>query len=101
MDKALENAISAANGCGLTDAQLATVVEAATATHRADASRHDLVAMAHPGLPPVFVDPGALEVHEQAGWKVAADESEPDEPPVAAPPAPTKATAKTKDKEAS
>lgn len=98
MDKALENAISAANHYGLTDRDLAAVVEAAVAARRAEADAPGRVAVYHAGLGrQMLVDPDAVEVYEQSGWKVKpADEPTDDAEPAAdaAPAKPAKAAAK-------
>jgi hypothetical protein len=95
MDKALENAIAAANHYGLTDRDLAAVVEAAVVARRAEDDAPGRVAVYHSTLHrQMLVDPDAVEVYEQSGWKVKpADEpaeppAEPDDPPAAKPKTP-------------
>jgi hypothetical protein len=98
MDKTLEAAISAANHYGLTDRDLASVVEVATVAKRAETDRPGLVPLVHPGMPgQMLVDPGSVEVYEQSGWQVkpaddTTDDTEPAE--VEAPVKPAKAAAK-------
>ena len=102
MDKALQTAITAANDYGLSDAELATAVEAATAAHRAYVPP-SMVRLVHPKLPgrSQLVGPDAVAVLEQSGWVVQSDqpadeaavsEPTPDETTTAA-----KAAAKTKE----
>lgn len=75
MDKALENAISAASHYGVTDAELATVVEAATAAKRAEADADPgRVVIVHPALHrQMLVDPDSVPVYEASGWQVKSD----------------------------
>jgi len=97
MDKTLTDAITVANHHGLTDRDLVAVVEAATAARRAEDERPGMVPMTHPGLPPQLVDPDAVPVYEQSGWRQAAVEPIEDAAPVVdeAPDAkPSKAAAK-------
>src|SRR6266581_4685080 len=87
MDKTLTDALALAELVGLTDRELATVVEAATVARREAAERPGLVPMTHPDLPdrpPALVDPEAVEIYERSGWSptraeldAAADLSEP------------------------
>jgi hypothetical protein len=81
MDKTLSDAVAVANEAGLTDRDLATLVEAATQARR-DAAEQTGVAMVHPDLPdrPIHVDPEAVELHQQAGWSVLTDEPDVEEP---------------------
>src|SRR6266566_4181398 len=93
MDKTLSDAILVANNDGITDRELASVVEAATVARRDAAAQPGLVAVRHPSLPEVSfrVPPDAVEVYERSGWTVlgedpsraeldaAADLSEPDD----------------------
>lgn len=86
MDKALENAISAANHYGLTDRELAAVVEAAAAARRAEADAPGRVMVVHAGLGrQMLVDAGSVEVYEQSGWKVKPADEPPAEEPDATP----------------
>src|SRR6266568_5827934 len=81
MDKTLTDALALAELAGLSDRELATVVEAATQARRAAADRPGLVPMTHPDLPdqPQLVDPDAVEVYERSGWQAAPDEPPDDE----------------------
>lgn len=92
MDKALENAISAAGDYGVTDAELATVVEAATATKRAVADADPgRVVIGHPALHrQMLVDPDSVPVYEASGWQVKAADAAPDDADPAASAAPVK-----------
>src|SRR5882672_3325129 len=99
MDKTLTDAITVANYHGLTDGELAAVVEAATAARRAEDERPGMVPMTHPGQPgqTLLADPDAVPVYEQSGWRQAAVEPIEDAAPVVdeAPDAkPSKAAAK-------
>ncbi len=79
MDKTLSDALAVAALHGLTDRELASVVEAATVARRdAAAAQPGMVAMRHPSLPKVSVNvpPDAVEVYERSGWHLV-----PDEPP--------------------
>src|SRR6266568_3604732 len=75
MDKTLTDALARAELAGLTDRELATVVEAATQARRDVAERPGLVPMTHPDLPdrPQLVDPEAFEVHKLSGWRLGPD----------------------------
>jgi len=76
MDKTLSDAIAVASHYGLTDREIASAVEAATAAKRADAARPGLVALVHPdlpGRPPYLTDPDAVEVYLRSGWQVAPE----------------------------
>ena len=81
MDKTLSDAILVANNDGITDRELASVVEAATVARREAAERPGLVPMTHPDLPdqPQLVDPDAVEVYERSGWQLVPDEPPDDE----------------------
>ena len=88
MDKTLTDALALAELVGLTDRELATVVEAATQARRDAAERPGLVPMTHPDLPdrPQLVDPEAVPIYERSGWSpsraeldAAADLSEPED----------------------
>jgi len=78
MDKTLTDALALAELVGLTDRELATVVEAATVARREAEAQPSMVAMRHPSLPKVSVNvpPDAVEVYERSGWHLV-----PDEPP--------------------
>jgi hypothetical protein len=78
MDKTLSDAIAVANHHGLTDREIATAVEAATAAKRADAARPGLVPMVLPGVGQINVPADAVEVYERSGWTSVPEE--PDEP---------------------
>jgi hypothetical protein len=94
MDKTLSDAVAVANEAGLTDRELAVVVEAATAARLAEADRPWLVPLTHPDLPdrpPYLVDPEAVEVYLRSGWTVRAAEPPEDEAAEDAAPKPTKA----------
>lgn len=87
MDKTLQDALAVAGHYGLTDRDLAAVVEAATVAKRAEIDAPELMPMTHPSQPGLTlgVDPDAVPVYEQSGWDVAVDtsavaaaESEPD-----------------------
>jgi len=80
MDKSLSDAIAVAGHYGLTDGEIASAVEAATAAKRADSERPGLVALVHPdlpGRPPYLTDPDAVEVYLRSGWQ-RAPEPEPE-----------------------
>lgn len=82
MDKTLTDALALANHYGLTDRELAAVVEAASQAHRDAAERPGLVPMTHqdlPDRPPSLVDPEAVGIYERSGWDVAPDEPPDDE----------------------
>ncbi len=70
MDKTLSDALALAAHYGLTDREIASIVEAATAARRAEAEWPGAVAMTHPDLPDrrVRVDPEAVPVFEASGW---------------------------------
>src|SRR6266702_131934 len=77
MDKTLTDALALAELVGLTDRELATVVEAATQARRDAADRPDR---------PQLVDPEAVPIYERSGWSpsraeldAAADLSEPED----------------------
>jgi hypothetical protein len=94
MDKTLSDAILVANQAGLTDRELASVVEAATVARRAEGERPGLVPLTHPDLPdrpPYLADPEAVEVYLRSGWTVLAAEPPEDEAAEDAAPKPTKA----------
>jgi hypothetical protein len=78
MDKTLTDAVLVANEAGLTDRDLAAVVEAATVARR-EAERPGLVALARPGLPPVYVAAESVEYYESLGVQreQPADEPKP------------------------
>ncbi len=83
MDKALTDALALAELVGLTDRELATVVEAATQARRDAAERPRLVMLMHPDLPdrpPYLADPEAVEVYLRSGWTRVAEEPPADEP---------------------
>jgi len=80
MDKSLSDAIAVAGHYGLTDGEIASAVEAATAAKRAESERPGLVALVHPdlpGRPPYLTDPDAVEVYLRSGWQ-RAPEPEPE-----------------------
>src|SRR6266704_584243 len=81
MDKTLTDALALAELVGLTDRELATVVEAATQARRDAAERPGLVPMTHPDLPdrPQLVDPEAVPIYERSGWQAAPDAPPDDE----------------------
>jgi hypothetical protein len=94
MDKTLADAILVANEAGLTDRDLAAMVEAATDYHRNSAAvaAAGSVTMVHPALPGEehHVTPEALEVYAQSGWTVkpASEPAvDPGDPPDETPPA--------------
>ncbi len=68
MDKTLTDALARAELVGLTDRELAAVVEAATAARR-DAAESGMVLMTRPGLPgqPVHVAAESVEYYESLG----------------------------------
>jgi hypothetical protein len=72
MDKSLSDAVAVANEAGLTDRDLAAVVEAAT-VRQAEAQRSGLVAMTRPGLPPIHVAAEAVEYYESLGAQRVPD----------------------------
>ncbi len=71
MDKTLTDALALAELVGLTDREVAAVVEAATQARRDVAERPGLVPMTHPDLPdrPQLVHPEAVEIYERSGWR--------------------------------
>jgi len=76
MDKSLSDAIAVAGHYGLSDGEIASAVEAATAAKRADSERPGLVPLVHPdlpGRPPYLTDPDAVEVYLRSGWQVAPE----------------------------
>jgi len=81
MDKTLTDALALAELVGLTDRELATVVEAATVARREAEAQPSMVAMRHPSLPKVSVNvpPDAVEVYERSGWQAVPDEPPDDE----------------------
>src|SRR6266568_2219202 len=81
MDKTLSDAILVANNDGITDRELASVVEAATVARRDAATQPGMVAVRHPSLPEVSfrVPPDAVEVYERSGWQLVPDEPPDDE----------------------
>ncbi len=81
MDKTLTDALALAGLVGLTDRELATVVEAATVARREAEAQPSMVAMRHPSLPKVSVNvpPDAVEVYERSGWHLVPDEPPDDE----------------------
>jgi hypothetical protein len=83
MDKTLSDAILVANQAGLTDREIASVVEAATAARRDALAAPGLVPLTHPDLPdrlPYLADPEAVEVYLRSGWQRAPEEPPADEP---------------------
>jgi len=104
MDKTLSDAIAVANEAGLTDRELAAVVEAATAARRDALAAPGLVPLTHPdlpGRPPYLADPDAVEVYLRSGWQRVPDEPPEDEPADDAAPKPTKAAKAAAKKETS
>jgi hypothetical protein len=81
MDKTLSDALAVAAQYGLTDREVAAVVEAATAARREVVARPGLVAMTHPDLPDrtQIVDPDAVEVYTRSGWRLAPDDAPDDD----------------------
>jgi len=79
MDKTLTDALALAELVGLTDRELATVVEAATAARR-DAAESGMVLMTRPGLPgqPVHVAAESVEYYESLGLQREQPEPEPE-----------------------
>jgi len=94
MDKTLQDALVVAGHYGLTDRELAAVVEAATVAKRAEIDAPGLVPMTHPSQPGLTlgVDPDAVPVYEQSGWDVAADTSADAAPETKSKPAKAKPT---------
>ncbi len=93
MDKTLSDALAVAALHGLTDRELASVVEAATVARREAEAQPSMVAMRHPSLPKVSVNvpPDAVEVYERSGWQLAPDAPSDDEAAEDAAPKPAKA----------
>jgi hypothetical protein len=96
MDKTLTDALALAEHYGLTDREVATAVEAATAAHRADLERPGLVTVTNPGVSGQHrMDPEAFEVLKQSGWQLVP-EPEPEPEPVEDKPKPKPAKAASK-----
>ena len=101
MDKALADALQVANHYGLSDRELAAVVEAATVARREEADTPGLL-MWHPSSPDarVPVTAEAFEVHKLSGWQLLPAEEEPaDDAEDEASDKPAKATKATAKKE--
>ena len=77
MDRTLTDALARAELVGLTDRELATVVEAATAARR-DAAESGMVLMTRPGLPgqPVHVAAESVGYYESLGLQRETPEVE-------------------------
>jgi len=70
MDKTLSDAVLVANEAGLTDRDLAAVVEAAMVARRREAAWPGEVLMVHPNGSRATTTLEAFEVHKLSGWQL-------------------------------
>lgn len=80
MDKTLLDAVAVANEYGLTDREVASVVEAAVQARRDAAGAPGSVTVVHPDVGEIHVHPEAVPIYERSGWTVRAEEPPDDEP---------------------